>query len=65
MWIGKQREFKVLKEDYSIYELDDGTIIRVKKVVTEIWDTGRKDSLGRPVFMTVSKDVLAVCGPKE
>ena len=59
-----ETRFKVVREDWNEYELEDGTIIRMKPVVAEVlrivdhWDTE-----GNPVYQVKSANVLMVKAP--
>lgn len=41
----ERRSFKVLQEPVSLYELEDGTTVRVRLVVTEIFLLETKDEV--------------------
>lgn len=55
-------EFKPISEPWTIYELQDGNLLKVRVIMTSATDTGKKDPKGRPVydleFQTVSRVVL-------
>jgi len=54
------------KEEWSTYELSDGTTIRMKPVATNIIRVeGQYDAQGNPVYMVQSSNVLGVSAPEE
>lgn len=62
---GLDMDFKT-KEEWSIYELSDGTILRMKPVVTSIIKiVGQYDPQGNPLYMVQSSNVLGVSAPDE
>lgn len=57
-------EFKTRQEDWSEYQLMDGTVIRMKPVVSEIFKIPNEyDTEGNPVYIVRSKNVLNVRSP--
>ena len=58
---GTQVEFKVLKEEWSEYELENGLILRIKPVVSEIYVLEEKDpTTGMPNVMVKSTNVISL-----
>jgi hypothetical protein len=54
-------DFKIVKEDWNEYNLDDGTRIKLKPVATVIIRIpGVFDSDGNPIYMVKSSNVMAV-----
>lgn len=52
-------EFFTRKEDWNEYQLSDGTIIRMKTVVTDVFKvTGEVDPEGNPVYRIRSTNVV-------
>ena len=57
-------EFQTRKEDWNEYQLMDGTTIKMKLVVGEIFKVpDRFDNEGNPAYLVRSKNVLVVRSP--
>ena len=53
--------FRATGEHWNEYLLDDGTLARVKLVVTSVYRIdGQWDPKGRPVYMIESSNVMAI-----
>lgn len=53
-------------EHWNEYLLDDGTVVRIKLVATEVWRIdGEYDSLGNPQYVVTSTNVTAVSAPQD
>lgn len=58
--------FQNVREHWNEYLLDDGTIIKLKVVATEIFKIDeRYDNEGNPVYVLKSRNVLVVNTPEE
>ena len=58
-------EIEHAKEPWSEIKLKDGTQLRIRPVVTEVWEVdGQKDPEGRKVYY-VKVQTLLVNGPEE
>ena len=70
-WRGKDVEaleinFKGRHEEWNEYQLEDGSQLRVKLVVTEIVRVqGEYDQDGNPVYILKSTNVASVKSPDE
>ena len=54
------------EEPWISYLLDDGTLLRVKLTLTNIFRVeGQQDQLGRPVYVFESTNVLSISVPEE
>ena len=54
------------EEPWTSYLLDDGTLLRVKLALTNIFRLeGQQDHLGRPVYVFESTNVLSISVPEE
>ncbi len=54
------------EEPWMSYLLDDGTLLRVKLALTNIFRMeGQQDPLGRPVYMFESTNVMSISVPEE
>ena len=51
-------DYKALKEDWNTYELADGTIIKMKTIVTNIMLTDQKKANGDPIYQVESTNVV-------
>lgn len=56
--------YKSVREDWNEYDIDDGTTVRVKLLVSEIVRlTDRFDQEGNPVYVIKSGNVVFVKAP--
>ncbi len=64
---GDEVDFDVVKEDWNIYQLKDGTTLKVKLVLGGVLRVrGQYDQLGNPVYLINSTNVVRVIEvPKE
>jgi len=63
---GLEMGFKSISEDWNEYEVNDGTIIRLKVVVTNIAKlTDRYDKEGSPIYVVKSSNVLSISAPEK
>lgn len=54
------------EEPWTSYLLDDGTLLRVKLTLTNIFRVeGQQDQLGRPVYVFESTNVMSISVPEE
>lgn len=57
---------KSSSEHANVYELEDGSLISLKVVVTEIWRIeGVYDADGNPAYITKSGNVVTVTAPEN
>ena len=57
-------EFQTRKEDWNEYQLMDGTVIKMKLVVSQIFRIdGKYDNEGNPAYQIKSTSVAAVSSP--
>lgn len=62
---GIEMEYKA-KEEWNIYELSDGTTLRLKPVTTSIAKVlNQYDANGNPIYIVQSSNVLGVSSPEE
>ena len=53
-------DFKAIEEPWATYELDDGTVLKIKLVAREIMRINtKKDNLGNPTYLVESQNVMA------
>jgi hypothetical protein len=58
--------FQNVREHWNEYLLDDGTIIKLKPVATEVFKIdGQWDAQGNPIYVLQSTNVLVVNVPDE
>lgn len=58
--------FKAVAEAWSEYVLDDGTIVRLRPVATDISRIeGEYDPQGNPVYVVNAQHVIAISSPDE
>jgi len=68
---GKIVNFKPLKEEWSDYSLTDGTILRIKVVVSKVMRLHKPDGspsfspTGEPAYYFHSQNVVQVLSPAE
>jgi hypothetical protein len=58
--------FRSSSENWNEYLADDGSVLRVKLVVTEVLRVdGQYDTDGNPVYLVKSSNVMATSSPEE
>jgi hypothetical protein len=63
---GVEMDFKTIKEEWNEYQLNDGSIIRMKLVVTNIVRVpDQYDNVGNPIYVVRSSNVLTVSAPEK
>lgn len=62
---GKDLDFKILKEDWNVYELTDGGILKVRYVLLKVVKTKAFNPMGEPVYAFASQNFLAPRTPKR
>ena len=57
----EKMDFKPIDESWSLYRLEDGTIIKLRLIVSEIYKLPGVDPVTRmPLFLAKSSNVMAV-----
>jgi hypothetical protein len=56
-------DFETVREEYNTYKLSDGSMIRMKTVVTSIIRTEEFTPSGEPVYIVNSQNVLVADVP--
>ena len=57
---------KTSNEPPNVYELEDGSLLTLKTVVTEVWRiVGQYDPEGNPAYITKSGNIATVSAPAE
>jgi hypothetical protein len=63
---GLDLDFKAINEDWNEYHVADGSIIRMKLVVTNIARIPDKyDNAGNPIYVVKSSNVLSISAPEK
>lgn len=63
---GELVEVQQSSEQWNQYLLADGSVIRFKAVVTEVWRlVDEYDSEGNPAYIVRSRNVVTVTAPEE
>lgn len=57
-------DFDVIKEDWNLYKIEDGTILKLKLVFIKVIREG-VDSVGNPIYSINSQNVVGIIPPKE
>lgn len=61
---GDDVSFTPVKEDWNLYQLHDGSEVRMRTVVSEIFKVrGEFDREGNPVYVVRSSNVMVVKAP--
>lgn len=63
---GEEVDFENRKEDWNIYELSDGSILKVKLVLLNVVRSRDKyDPLGKPIYGVTSQNIVRVLKVSE
>jgi len=57
--------FKSLKEEWNEYQAEDGSVLRLKVVVSEIYRLDEYDSDDKPIYVIKSSNVLSSSVPEH
>lgn len=57
-------DFKIITENFSLYKLDDGSLLKAKIVLVRLIRE-KEDPDGNPLFGFIATNVLGVIPPKE
>jgi hypothetical protein len=64
--VKRQLNFTPVKENWNEYKLEDGNILKMKLVVTEVYELeGRDPATGKKNYMIKSSNAVAVETGKE
>ena len=59
-------DFRIEREDWNEYQLLDGTHLRLRLVMSEVYRVdGQYDAEGNPIYVTKSGNVLAARSPDD
>jgi hypothetical protein len=62
---GKDLDFQIVKESWNVYELHDGTILKVRFVLLKVIRTTAFNPDGEPMYAFATKNFLAPRAPKK
>lgn len=62
---GKKLKFKPIKEDWNVYELEDGSKLYVKLVLIDVVRRDEFSPIGEPVYQIMSQNVTKVMASKK
>lgn len=63
---GTELGYRTMGEHWNEYLIDDGTVVRLKPVVTSVVRVdGLFDDKGDPVYMVNSQNVMSVSAPED
>jgi len=62
--VSKEVDFDIVREDWTRYRLEDGTILRVRIALVKLVPTGMSE-LGTPDIGVLSQNILSTVVPKE
>ena len=57
--------FKSIKEEWNEYQADDGTVLRLKVVVSEVIRLDEYDQDSKPIYVVKSGNILASSVPEH
>jgi hypothetical protein len=58
--------FRSSGDHFNEYLLDDGSVLRIKLVLTDVWKVKETyDALGNPVYLVEHSEVMAVDAPDD
>lgn len=60
--IGTSVPFEIVKEDWNRYKLEDGTIVSLRLIVSDIIKTDNKLPNGEPVVAVKSTTIISLDG---
>jgi hypothetical protein len=61
----KELEFKIIKEDWFIYKLKDGSVLRVKPVLIKVFETDQVGPDGKKILVFNGQNIVAVSSPEN
>jgi len=63
--LGQEIQFKTEKEDWSIYNLEDGTKVRIKTVIASIIRLNEYDPVNNPIYLVNGTPAIAMDIPEN
>jgi len=62
---GIELDFKIVKEDWNIYELEDGTILKFKPVMVKVTRINEYNKQGEPIYIFNTQNVSSPSVPEK
>lgn len=62
---GEQLDFKIDSEDWNTYKMEDGSIIKVKTVVSKITRLNKYNEFGEPIYLVNSTNLIDADVPEN
>jgi hypothetical protein len=60
-----QLDFKTIKEEWNEYQASDGTTLKIKIVLTDVYKLDQYDQDSNPIYVVKSSNVLATSVPEH
>ena len=60
---GQDLEFEPLQERWNEYRCEDGSLVKIRLVVSKIVKLDRLDPFGQPIYQIVSTNVVSAAPP--
>ena len=60
-----QIDFKSTKEEWNEYQAEDGTVLRLKAVVSEVYRLDEYDQESKPIYVMKSSNILSSSVPEH
>lgn len=65
-WVeGDELEFEALSERWNEYRCSDGSLAKIRLVVSKIIKLDKRNPIGEPIYQVTSANVLAVTPPPK
>jgi hypothetical protein len=61
----KELEFKIIREDWFIYKLKDGSILKVKPVLVKVFETDQVGPDGKKILAFIGQNIVTVSSPEN
>jgi len=65
-WVeGEELDFEPLSERWNEYRCSDGSLVKLRLVVSKIVKLDKRNPTGEPIYQVMSANVLAVTPPAK
>lgn len=65
-WVeGEELDFEPLSERWNEYRCSDGSLVKLRLVVSKIVKLDKKNAQGEPIYQVASANVLAITPPPQ
>ena len=61
---GEELDFEIIREDWSRYKLEDGTLLKIKNPLLKVFKMPKADQLGLPIYRTIGSTLIGAIVPK-